>query len=91
MQQILDQVNILRQQSAAQAITQVEPSTIVQLPCPVCGIYFGTAEGLHQHLHRQHPDVEQASKIRFNRSKHSLFWAAPTVASAGVALEHGTH
>ena len=67
------QVQTLQNSGHSQAMTQEHESTIAQLTCPVCGVYFGTAEGLHLHLHRQHPEVEQASKLRFSRAKHSLF------------------
>ena len=70
---LLEQLQLVQTQSIGQSLTQADTCTIVQLPCPVCGIYFGSAEGLHQHLHRQHADVEQASKIQFNRAAHSLF------------------
>ena len=54
-------------------IIQLEPSGTAQVPCPICGVYFNSAEGLHQHLHHKHAHVEQAAKISFDRSKHSLF------------------
>ena len=64
---------MVQKQSVSQSLTQADTGMIAQIPRPVCGIYFGSAEGLHQHLHRKHADVEQASKIKFNRATHSLF------------------
>eukprot|EP00439_Symbiodinium_sp_Y106_P077393 s432_g16.t1 len=70
---IQQQIQALRERGFSQQLTMEDPSAIVQLPCPVCGLYFATPEGLHQHLHERHPEIEQAAKIPFNRAQHSLF------------------
>ncbi|CAE7279792.1 pol [Symbiodinium sp. CCMP2456] len=45
LQQIIEQVQILQAHGPTQALTQADTGSIAQIPCPVCGVYFGTAEG----------------------------------------------
>ena len=42
-------------------------------PCPKCGQYFGSVSGLHQHIHRRHPELELQARVNFDRSKHCLY------------------
>ena len=72
-QQIQEQLAQLRHHGATRVLVPQDPTQIAQIPCPVCGIEYANESGLHQHLHRRHPEIEQASKIQFKRSEHSLF------------------
>ena len=72
-QHIKEQLRIMHEQGLSSTLSQQHPQDIAQIPCPVCGVYYSNAAGLHQHIHQRHPEVEQASKIEFRRSEHSLF------------------
>ena len=72
-QQIQEQLAQLRHHGVTRVLVPQDPTQIAQIPCPVCGIEYANKSGLHQHLHRSHPEIEQASKIQFKRSEHSLF------------------
>ena len=50
------------------------PGTVA-LPCPACGVYFGTKSGLDQHIHRKHPELEIQARIDFDRAEHCLHGA----------------
>ena len=73
LRQVREQLCILQAGGISQSLSQQDPTIIAQVPCPVCGIEFPSVEGLHQHLHRKHPEIEQAAKIPFSRQHHSLF------------------
>ena len=40
--------------------------------CDVCGLSFGTADGLTMHIRHQHAKVHLDSGIPFNRGEHAL-------------------
>ncbi|CAE7024654.1 unnamed protein product, partial [Symbiodinium sp. CCMP2456] len=72
-QAILEQVAALRCGAHGLTVLSGRKTAICSVDCPVCGLAFGTAEGLSQHLHRRHPDVRRGSKLRFCRAEQSLF------------------
>ncbi|CAE7803157.1 unnamed protein product, partial [Symbiodinium sp. CCMP2456] len=72
-QAILDQVAALKCGAHGLTVLSGRKTAICSVDCPVCGLAFGTAEGLSQHLHRRHPDVRRGSKLRFCRAEQSLF------------------
>ena len=71
--QIQDQLTGLLHVGLQRNIVQVHPKEAAHLDCPVCGVTFATASGLHQHLHSRHPEVAKAASIDFVREDHSLF------------------
>ena len=71
--QIQDQLTGLLHVGLQRNIVQVHPKEASHLDCPVCGVTFATASGLHQHLHSRHPEVAKAASIDFVREDHSLF------------------
>ena len=71
--QLQEQLLAVQRHGTGATLIPQDPSQVAQIPCPVCGITYATEAGLHQHMHQRHPEVEQASKIRFQRSEHSLF------------------
>ena len=64
-------VQEIGQTRADSLLLKILPDSLT-LPCPVCGIYFGTQSGLHQHIHQKHPLLEQQARIEFDRAKHCL-------------------
>ena len=43
------------------------------LPCPECGVYYVTKEGLQMHIKHRHPHLNQQARLPFRRDEHSLF------------------
>ena len=72
-QQIRQQLDILRERDLSPTLVPVPATEAQQLECSICGQTFVNAAGLHQHIHRQHPEVEQAASMDFRRDKHSMF------------------
>ncbi|CAE7663237.1 HCN2 [Symbiodinium sp. CCMP2592] len=70
---ILAQLEALAAQPQQLSIQSVRRAEICVVDCPVCGIEFGTAEGLSMHLHRRHPEIQSASKLVLDRQQHALF------------------
>ena len=72
-QQIRQQLDLLRERDLSPTLVQIPATEAQPLDCSICGQTFVTAAGLHQHIHRQHPEVEQAASMDFRRDKHSMF------------------
>ena len=54
-------------------ILYVRKAEVCEIACPECGQYFGTREGLSQHLQRKHPDTAHRAKLDFDREQHTMF------------------
>ncbi|OLP95873.1 LINE-1 reverse transcriptase-like [Symbiodinium microadriaticum] len=55
------------------SLVRVSTSEAACIPCRVCGIYFHSEEGLQMHIAHQHAEINQSSKLDFNKALHSLF------------------
>ena len=55
------------------SLVRVPVSEAVQIPCSVCGLYFGSREGLHMHMSLKHASINKAAQLAFNKARHSLF------------------
>ena len=55
------------------SLLRVRSSEAVPEPCPVCGVYFASREGLNMHMSIQHRDTNAMAKLSFNKAVHSLF------------------
>ena len=70
---ILEQLSAHAAQPEGMHIMHVRKAEVCEVACPVCGIYFGTREGLSQHIKKKHPDIVHRSKLVFDRERHTLF------------------
>ena len=53
--------------------TLVPVTDEANFPCPECGVYYVTKEGLHMHISHRHPHLNQQARLPFRRDVHSLF------------------
>ncbi|CAE7620153.1 HCN2, partial [Symbiodinium sp. KB8] len=70
---ILEQLSAHAAQPEGMHIMYVRKAEVCEVACPECGIYFGTREGLSQHIKKKHPDIVHRSKLVFDRERHTLF------------------
>ncbi|CAE6920896.1 unnamed protein product [Symbiodinium sp. CCMP2592] len=71
--QVQLQLQDLERDGLHQHLVPIPAQDDAHVSCPVCGLEFVNASGLHQHLHQKHPEVAKASSIDFVREQHSLF------------------
>ncbi|CAE7884031.1 unnamed protein product, partial [Symbiodinium necroappetens] len=83
LQQIIEQVQILQAHGPTQALTQADTGSIAQIPCPVCGVYFGTAEGqsidqlleeIYQEELRDPPQPPVGNEQSASKASHGEVW-----------------
>ncbi|CAE7865787.1 unnamed protein product, partial [Symbiodinium necroappetens] len=53
--------------STSSSLVRVAPGDAVSLPCDVCGMYFGSREGLQMHISQQHPEINLSARLPFNK------------------------
>ena len=70
---ICEQLHVHDAQPQGISILFVRKAEACEIACPECGVYFGSREGLAQHLRKKHPEIADRARIDFDREKHSLF------------------
>ena len=70
---ICEQLQAHAAQPQGTSILFVRKAEACEIACPECGVYFGSREGLAQHLRKKHPETADRARIDFDRAKHSLF------------------
>ncbi|CAE7880876.1 HCN2, partial [Symbiodinium necroappetens] len=73
VREILEQLSAHAAQPEGTHILYVRKAEVGEIACPECGTYFGTREGLSQHIKKKHPDIAHRSKLVFDRESHTLF------------------
>ncbi|CAE7280737.1 unnamed protein product, partial [Symbiodinium sp. CCMP2456] len=77
IQTILVQLEVLIAKPPGLTLQHVSKAEICAVSCPVCGLEYGTVEGLSMRLHRRHPEVQEDSRLALDRQQHALFGVAP--------------
>ena len=69
---ILAQVAAARDNPDSSALLYLGKDSVCAVDCPVCGVAYGTREGLAMHMHHRHPEIRRNSQLPFSRAAHSL-------------------
>ena len=59
--------------SASCSLVRVSVSEAVRIPCGVCGLCFGSREGLQMHISQKHADINTSAQLASNKARRSLF------------------
>ena len=63
--------NLERLGEDSQGILTVHTQASV-VPCPVCGVYFGSEAGLMMHIKSKHREIHERAKVRYSKSERSM-------------------